>query len=87
MAKDNYRDLELVRDEDGVLALISEHMPSGRLSFMIAREFERGGETQRTAFLQRRHLSAAHRLLDQLEAKLDTLEDRTREAKRAPVTT
>lgn len=87
MAKDNYRDIEIVRDEDGVLALISEHIPSGRLSFMIAREFERGGETMRTAFLQRRHLSAAHRLLDQLEAKLDTLEDRTRQAKRASATT
>ncbi len=86
MAKDNYRDIELVRDEEGVVALISEHILSGRLSFMIAREFERGGDTMRTAFLQRRHLSAAHRILDQLEAKLDSLEDRTREAKRAIAT-
>ncbi len=86
MPKDNYRDLEILRDEDGVLALISEHIPTGRLSFMIAREFERGGETMRTAFLQRRHLSAAHRILDQLEAELDTLEDRTREAKRVSAT-
>lgn len=80
-ASQKYRVVETLRDETGVIATITVD-PKGRTSFSLGREFERGGLTQRTNFLGRRHVAAARTLLDQLEVKLEDVEDRERAAVR-----
>jgi hypothetical protein len=82
MPRNEFVDLETLRAEDGVIAVISERRDSGRISFMLGREWDQGGETKRGPFLQRRHIASARQLLDQLEGRLDAIEDRTRAAAR-----
>ena len=79
---DTYKEVEVVRDPDGVIAVISEHIKDGRCTFMLAREFEKDGETKRSAFLARRHIGAARRLLNDLEERLEITEDRSRAKRR-----
>jgi len=69
---------EIMRDPDGVVAVISERLRDGRISFMIGREFERNGQTQRSAYLSFRHLPAISRILSDLPARLELLEDQAR---------
>lgn len=78
-----FKEIEIVRDPDGVIAVITERVRDGRISFMIAREFERDGKTERSAFLARRHLPAVRRLLADLEERLELSEDRSRAKRRA----
>lgn len=78
----NFKVLEIVRDPDGVIAVITERTRDGRISFSIAREIERNGKLDRTAFLARRHLPAVRRLLDDLTDRLELAEDRTRAKRR-----
>ena len=61
-----------------MIAVITERVRDGRISFMLAREFDRDGETCRSAYLARRHIAAARRLLNDLEEQLETHEDRSR---------
>lgn len=78
----NFTELEIVRDPDGVIAVVTERAKDGRVSFMIAREFEVDGQTKRSAFLARRHLPAVRRLLADLEERLEIVEDRSRAKRR-----
>jgi hypothetical protein len=80
---DNFREIDVIRDPDGLAAVITERRDNGRVSFMIAREFERNGQTMRSAFIARRHLPGARRLLEAVEDRLDQIEDRTRAQHRA----
>ncbi len=73
-----FRKLEIIRDPDGVIAVISAREKDGRVSFMIGREFEVGAETKTTAYLSRRHLAACRRLLADLEERLELAEDQAR---------
>lgn len=77
-----FREIEIIRDPDGPIAVITERERDGRVSFMLSREFESGGKTQRTSFLKRHHIAAIRRLLNDLEEKLDLAEDRTRAKRR-----
>jgi hypothetical protein len=77
-----FNELEIIRDPDGVIAVITEREADGRVSFMLAREFDQGGETKRSAYLARRHIAAARRLLSDLEETLDLAEDRARARRR-----
>lgn len=74
----DFKTLHIVRDPDGVIAVISERKRDGRISFMIAREFEIKGETKRGAYLARRHIAAVRRLLVDLEERLELVEDQAR---------
>lgn len=79
----NYEEIEIVRDPDGVIAVITERKKDGAISFGIYREFERSGETARGSFLARRHLQAARRVLEDLEERLEAAEDRSRAKRRS----
>ena len=74
--------IEVIRDPDGVVAVITERLDNGRISFMLAREFELNGETRRSAYLNPRHLTAVRRLIADLEERLELAEDRAREKRR-----
>lgn len=79
---DRYREVEVVRDPDGVIAVITEHVKDGAISFAIFREFERNGVTTRGAFMARRHLPAVQRMLADLEERIELAEDRARAKRR-----
>jgi len=83
MPRSDFREVKVLQDPDGVVAVISERVATGHVSFMLGREFDRAGETRRSSFLARRHIDGARRLLDTLEGELDAIEDRTRAEKRA----
>lgn len=76
--KTEYRELEIIRDPDGVIAVITQSSRDGRISFKLAREFEQNGATKQTPYLARRHLPAIRRLLADLEERLDIAEDQAR---------
>jgi hypothetical protein len=78
-----FTELEIIRDPDGVVAVITERASDGRVSFMLAREFEQSGETKRSAYLAKRHIAAARRLLADLEETLEIAEDRSRARRRS----
>jgi len=81
-ASDAFNELEIIRDPDGVVAVITERARDGRVSFMIAREFDQEGKTKRSAYIARRHLPAVRRLLADLEERLELAEDRARAKRR-----
>jgi len=78
----NFQETDVLRDPDGVIAVITERVRDGRVSFMLAREFDRDGEVCRSAYMSRRHIAAARRLLNDLEERLETIEDRARAKRR-----
>lgn len=84
MPRNEFVDLETLRADDGVIAVISQRADNGRVSFMIGREWDQGGAVKRGPFLQRRHIDSARDLLGQLELRLEAIEDRTRAAVRRP---
>ncbi len=77
-----YRVIDTIRDPDGVIATITERVDDGRVSFSLAREITKDGKTDRTAYLQRRHLPAALRLLTDLAERLELAEDQARARRR-----
>lgn len=93
VANDSHADpafsvIEVVRDPDGVVAVVTERKRDGRISFMIAREYDQKdnatGEmiTRRSSYLNNHHLPAVRRLLVDLEDRLEIIEDRARTARR-----
>lgn len=85
MASKDFQDLDVLRDPDGVVALITHRTRDGRveLSFSIGKEFDRDGKVERTVFLKPQHLPALARLVEALPAHLELLEDRLRAARRS----
>ena len=79
---ENFKIVEIVRDPDGIVAVITERATDGRVTFSIQRELDRNGRIERTTFLARRHLPAVRRLLDDLVDRLETAEDRARAKRR-----
>lgn len=77
-----FNELEVIRHPDGVVAVITERIRDGRVSFMIAREYDVDGEVKRSAYIARRHLPAARMLINDLEERLELAEDRARAKKR-----
>ena len=77
-----YNETDIIKDPDGVIAVITERVSDGAISFGIYREFDRGGRTERSKFLARRHVAGARRLLDDLEERLEQLEDQSRAKRR-----
>jgi hypothetical protein len=73
--KDDFVEVATLRDPDGlglVAPVTMRVKENGYTSFSFAlfKEFEKNGETQRTAFLNDRHLPAARRLLDEIESRI-----------------
>lgn len=71
MADSRYRDVHVIRDPDGVVAVITEKVGEGFFSYSFMKEYEVGGQVRRTSFLHRRHAAAVRRLLAQVEEWLD----------------
>lgn len=76
MAKNDYREIAVLRDPEGVIAVVTKRGDTDYLSFAIQKEFPRRDDTGsesvvRTSFLNRRHIVSVRRLLDQLESFLD----------------
>lgn len=90
MPKSEYEVIDTLRDPDG-LGLIAEITRFRRgngftgVSFAIFKEFERrsGGPTERTAYLNSRHIGAARKLLDLVETRVAEETDKFHEARRA----
>ncbi len=74
----NYREVDIIRDPEGVIAVITERKKDGAISFGIYQEFNRNGEVARGSFLARRHIQAARRVLDDLEERLEAAESAVR---------
>lgn len=84
-SRTQFREIEVIRHPEceGVVAVISERLSNGNLSFMLAKEFERDGETTRTTFLARRHVDKAQRILELVAERIDQLVDERRAHARA----
>lgn len=78
-----YEDIDEIKDVDGVVAVISERKKGGILSVAFFKEFDREGSTERSAFLQRRHLDGVERLLPIVRERLDAIGDKLAAARRA----
>ncbi len=46
-----YTDIDTLRSADGIIAIISQRRATGVLTFGIFKEFDRDGQTERTAFV------------------------------------
>jgi len=77
-----YREVERVRDPDGVIAVISERIKTGQMTFALSKEYEQDGRTRTSSYLSRRHIDGIRRLLNDLEERLEGLEDRARSGHR-----
>ena len=73
--RSDYREVETIRDPDGVVIIITERIASGNFSFRIIKEFAKEGQVKQTAFCNRRHLDAIMRLAPKVADRLDILED------------
>jgi hypothetical protein len=84
-----FQEVALLVDPDGVVAPITVSDKDGniRLSFAVMREFDKNGEVGRTAFLNRRHIPAAIRLLERMAEAMDAEEDKLRATRRRPPVT
>lgn len=80
---DPYTQIEVVRDPDGPVAVVTERKKDGRITFSLSKEFDRNGKVERTPYFHRSHIPALRRLIDDLEAQLELFEDRARARRRA----
>jgi hypothetical protein len=73
MARENYEEVDVLRDPDGVVAVITRRTIGEETyhSFAIKKEFERDGKIERTSYLNRRHSAAVRRLLQRVDEYLD----------------
>lgn len=84
----DFAEVDVLHDPDGTVAVITSRVKhNGRkaYSFMLAKEFDRDGQTSRTCWLSKNHLDALRRLLDRVESRLELEEDRDRAAVRTKV--
>lgn len=82
MAQNEFTTLQEIRTDDGVLITITERDLDGRISFSIAKEFDRGGKVNRTHFMNRRQLPTLIEALEKLGPAIEQLEDASRARRR-----
>lgn len=82
MSRSGYQDIETLNDAGGVVAVISQRVSNGQLSVGFFKVFDRDGEVEKTAFLQRKHLDGLERLLPIVRTRMDELEDTRRHENR-----
>jgi hypothetical protein len=72
----DFEEVATLHDEEaGLVGVISRRRgPHGLYSFALMKQYKVKGETKRSAFMNKHHVAAAHRLLDQVDAELDRLE-------------
>ena len=90
MPASDYEVIDTINDPDG-MGLVAELTRFRRsngftgVSFAIFKEFERrpGGPTERTSYLNQRHLGAARKLLDLIEDRMAQETERFHAARRS----
>jgi hypothetical protein len=76
MGRDDFEEVEVLRDETGAIAVINRNKHTGYYSFAFFKEFEHRGERRRSAFLSRRHSLGIRRLAARVEQFLDPRVDK-----------
>jgi hypothetical protein len=78
-------EVEVLRGPEGVIVPVTYRWRDGRpeLSFSAAKEFDRNGAVERTAYLKRHHFAGLMELLGKLPTVFDLIEDRVRAERRA----
>lgn len=89
MSKSEFVELATLRDPDGmglVAPITVRERENGykAFSFAVFKEFERkeGGETQRTAYLNERHIVGLRKLIDRVEERIRLEQDKLHEGRR-----
>jgi hypothetical protein len=79
-----YEVVETLR-EGSVACAISMRQHNGlkRYAFAFHKEYEKDGETKRSNWFDKRHLSDLASLIERAEDRIETLEDQSRGARRA----
>lgn len=80
-----YREVAEIRTDSGLVASITAREAHGggeTFAFAIRKEYERGGETKQTSWLQRHHFVELRDLINRVEAVIVAAEDKSREAVR-----
>jgi hypothetical protein len=70
-----YREIETLRDPDGIIVVITQRTDTGHHSFRIQKEFESQGQVKHTSYLGRRHVDAVTRLMKKVGDRIDILDD------------
>ena len=78
-----FKEVEILRDPDGVILIITEKVGAGTYSFSLQKEYEKDGTILRASFLNRRHIDAIRRLVTKAEDWLDQEADRAASRKAA----
>lgn len=78
-----YEVVDTLRNADGLVTTITKKKSTGAYSFSLMKEFDRGGQTDRSSYLQRRQIEGAIELLKLTAEKMDKLLDADRAAERA----
>lgn len=83
MTKSEFTEIEVIRDPEGlglIASITMREKANGYVafSFAIFKEFERsvGGATQRTSYMNDRHIEAARKLLDHVERRISEEKDK-----------
>lgn len=75
-SRDDYEEVEVIRDETGVCAVINRHRQTGYYSYMLCKEYEHRGEVRRSTFFSRRHSLGVRRIIERVEQFLDPRVDK-----------
>jgi hypothetical protein len=71
--RSGYEDVDILRDADGIIAIISRRISTGSYSVALMKEFERDDRTERTSFVPRKGIDAGKRILDRAADRIDEL--------------
>lgn len=69
-----YREIETIKD-DGVIAVITERVDTGHLSFRLQKEYAHKGTVKQTSYLGRQHIPAITRIVLVVEDRINILND------------
>jgi hypothetical protein len=75
MTDTRYREVETIRDPDGVIAVITQRTDTGHLSFRLQKEYVANGQVKATSYLGARHCDAIERVTKQVRERIDILTD------------
>jgi hypothetical protein len=69
-----FRDLDTLRNAEGMKAVISQRISNGMITFSIVREFQRDGRMQSTAFIPVDQIDALIELVEIVRKRCDELQ-------------
>ena len=69
MSVKNFEEVAQIRSGE-IVCIITEHVPSKRRSFMLAKEYAKGGQVARTSFMAEKHIEDVLTLLNQVQSRL-----------------